>query len=165
MASDLNSGVSTPIMEELDSKANSIYVAFSATVGMVNKITTALLLSELKRALTNPGMADHLDKISPYLYTAGFLSLAGREITRENLSALVKILGVAPDESIISLILGANVKSHLVYVYAYYFLLSMGKEVNIEQLEAVLAVLGIPADKERAAESIAFLNKQLGIWE
>lgn len=150
-------------METLGSKANSIYVAFSATVGMVNKITTALLLSELKRALSDSGMAGHLDKISPYLYTTGFLSLSGREITRENMTALVKILGVTPDDAIIASILGANVKSHLVYVYAYYFLLSMGKEVDIEQLEAVLEAIGVPQDKERAAEAIAFLNKQLGI--
>jgi len=150
-------------MEVMNSKANSIYVAFSATVGMVNKITTALLLGELKRTLSDPRMAEHLDKISPYLYTAGFLSLAGREITSESLSKLVKMLGIAPDESIIASILNANVRSHLVYVYAYYFLLSMGKEVDIDKLVAVLGAIGVNPDREIAAESIAFLNRQLGI--
>ncbi|MGI0141568.1 MAG: hypothetical protein ACREBF_02885, partial [Candidatus Micrarchaeales archaeon] len=49
-------------MEESDSKANAIYVAFSATVGMINKLTSALLLSEVNHP-TSQAMR-HLKTIS-----------------------------------------------------------------------------------------------------
>lgn len=153
-------------MPALDPASNAIYVGLSATVEMVGKISTALLISELKKSLSNPAIKAHIyDGISSYLYAAGFLSLTGREITRENLINCIKMLGVKPKDELVDAIFKADIKSHLVYIYAYYFLLSVGREVTVNELESVLGAIGIPVDKASAAEAIVFLNEQLGISE
>ncbi|MGI0141024.1 MAG: hypothetical protein ACREBF_00005 [Candidatus Micrarchaeales archaeon] len=79
------------------------------------------------------------------------------------MSELLKLPGVNPNETILNALFASNLKSHLVYIYAYYFLLSMGRDISIDSLNAVLKAIGVPEDKERAAEAIAFLNKQLGM--
>lgn len=148
----------------LEPAENAIYVGLGATVEMVSKISSALLISELKKALENGAIKDHVrDGISSYLYAAGFLSLTGREITRENMISCIKMLGMKPRDDLLDAIFKSNIKSHLVYVYAYYFLLSVGREVTVNDLVSVLTAIGVKEDKVSAAEAIVFLNEQLGI--
>ncbi|MDE1845992.1 MAG: hypothetical protein KGH53_01785 [Candidatus Micrarchaeota archaeon] len=154
----------TPHPSTLEPSANSIFIGLSATVEMVSRITTALLLSELKRSLGDENIKAHIhDGISSYLYVAGFLSLTGREISRENMINCLQLLKIKPKDELLDAIFKANIKSHLVYVYAYYFLLSVGREITVEDLVQVLKTIGVPEDKVSAAEAIAFLNEQLGI--
>ena len=148
----------------LEPSANSVYIGLSATIEMVSRITTALLLSELKKSLGDEAIKSHLkDGISSYLYVAGFLSLTGKEINRENIISCLASLGIKAKDELIEAMFRANIKSHLVYVYAYYFLLSVGRDITVEDIISVLKAIGVPEDRAAAAEAIAFLNKQLGM--
>ncbi|MDE1804793.1 MAG: hypothetical protein KGH59_03355 [Candidatus Micrarchaeota archaeon] len=146
-----------------DSKSNAILIATSATVETVTKLTATLLETELRKLLADPNITVNIAEITPYLYVAGFLSLSGREITKENVTELLGVVGVKPREELIAALMVAGVKSHLVYVYAYYFLLTMGKEAGTTELLEVLKAIGISGDEDRAQEAITFIRRQLGM--
>ena len=149
-------------IREMDSKSSSIYDAFSATIDTVTEMVKSLLMLELKKTLEQKQVAEQVKEgIAVYIYTAGFLSLAGREVTRYNLSKFVSLLGSEPNEQLIEVLLKSGVKSHLAYIYAYYFLLTSGKDASIDQILQVMQLLDLPADRARAAEAIRFVDSQL----
>ncbi|MDE1825866.1 MAG: hypothetical protein KGH61_05190 [Candidatus Micrarchaeota archaeon] len=150
-------------IKEMDSKSSSIYDAFSATIDNIAEMIKNLLMLELKKTLEEKQVRVHVKEgIALYIYTAGFLSLAGREVTRYNLSKFASLLGSEPDEQLIDVLLKSGVKSHLAYLYAYYFLLTSGKDASIDQILQVMQLLDLPADRARAAEAIRFVDSQLG---
>lgn len=164
MQTNIAFDLATQSVDGIDSKANSVLIAYSATIDNITKIVRKLLTAELQRLLGENAVKAYLEEgIANYIYAAGFLSLAGRDITKESLASMVESLGVKPNEILLDAVFKAGIKSHLMYVYAYYYLLSTGKEIGVEDLEAVLTKLGISVDKAAASEAIVFMNKELGI--
>lgn len=99
------------------------------------------------------------DGILPYIYAAGFLSFAGREITFASLSNMVRSLGIVPDDRIITLFLGSGVRSHLIYLYSFYFLLANGIEPTKERIAEIVTSLGMAVDPIALDDVLGFLRR------
>ena len=117
-------------------------------------------MTAMGRALENEDFIMHLnDGIVRYLYAAAFLSFAGKEITKENLTNAIISLDVKPNYEFIDIILDTKLKSHLAYVYIYYYLLVNGTAVSEKKLIDTAKSLGIKADRATAAEVLKFVQK------
>jgi ribosomal protein L12E/L44/L45/RPP1/RPP2 len=150
-------------LDSFGSDADSISLAFSAILKSVNSLTTKLLVEESEYLLSDNEISARIkDGIAKYIYAAGFLSMTGKEITRENMAGLIKVLDGEPDYGMIDLLLKRGIKSHVAYIYAYYFLLTNGKEVSKESMAKVLEFSGIKPDEKRIADMIAFISESQG---
>jgi ribosomal protein L12E/L44/L45/RPP1/RPP2 len=131
-----------------------------AVIGAISSSSEQLLMSGLDKALKNEDFIAHLnDGIVRYLYAAAFLSFAGKEITKENLTKVITSLEVEPNDKFMEIILATKFKSHLAYVYTYYFLLVNGMAVTEKKLIDTAKSLGIKANHETAAEVLKFVQK------
>ena len=97
--------------------------------------------------------------IMPYIYAAGFLSFAGREINHASLAGSIRAIGLTPDDRIIALFLGSGVRSHLVYLYSFYFLLANGVVPTREGIAAVVCSLSMAVDPVALDEVLDFLRR------
>ena len=97
--------------------------------------------------------------IMPYIYAAGFLSFAGREINHASLASSIRAVGIVPDDRIIALLLGSGVRSHLVYLYSFYFLLANGTAPTEANIAAVVRSIGMAVDRVALDSVLDFLRK------
>lgn len=133
-------------LEVLRALVNSL-----ATTSSVYIISTMNRLTQDKdvRAHMNEGMLN-------YLYAAALLSLAGREITKDNMAKILKVLGVESNTKFMDVLLKKGLKGHVVYIYAYYFILASGHEITIDKMMATVTALGVKPDRDIAKEMLEF---------
>ena len=140
---------------------DAIYDAFSSTLSAINSLSSKLLMKELRRLLDNKKIHENINNgIAKYIYTAGFLSIVGKEINRENMYFFMSLLGITPDYKYIDMILDMNIESHLVYIYVYYFLIASGKDVTVDNMINILEGLGLKPNRLRMAFVIKFIQKE-----
>lgn len=134
---------------------------YQALIAIIKSLTSAsesVLIDQLGKGMKSAEVRSHIkDGILPYVYAAGFLSFAGREIDRDNLSKVIKAIGITPNNAFIDALHNAGIKSHLIYVYAFYFLVANGKETSEENMSAVISALGLQPDKNRISDIRGFL--------
>lgn len=136
------------------------YEAIEDILNDISAISSKMLMHSLSGVLRDHDVVDLLKQgIMPYIYAAGFLSFAGREINEENLTNTISSLGMTPSKRIIGLFLESRVRSHLVYVYSFYFLLANGERATKERMVRVAESLGIKADHVAIDQVIDFLKK------
>lgn len=139
------------------------YEALKVIVETISATSSRLIINEFQKALSNKEMiANVKNNLMPYLYTAGLLSFAAREISEENMSSVLKSIGVEPDPDLVKVIIKAGVKSHLVYIYSFYFLVANGNEPSDANIQGVIRALGLTPDKKRVKETLNFLELQSG---
>ena len=140
-------------LEEVSSTETAQYAALRATLDSLASTSSEYMSSALKQLMENDEIKAHIKQgIMPYIYAAGLLSFAGREITEENLSKLVKAIGIVPNEYLMDVLLKTGIKSHLVYVYAFYYLVASSVGVSTEKMEEVVEALGVQSDMQIAEE-------------
>ena len=114
--------------------------------------------AEFRRIVKTPGILERADEMMPYLYAAAYVSYAGREITEENIGAVLRAAGFKPDVSLMRLLDNANVKSHLIYIYSYYFLVALGRMGSAEEMTKLAKALDMDADEGRANDVLLFMK-------
>ncbi|HVC58487.1 MAG TPA: hypothetical protein VND15_03370 [Candidatus Acidoferrales bacterium] len=143
--------------EEIASEAG--YAALVAVITAVEDTSTNIMTYGLKRALQNKEIRSSLRSgIMPYLFAAGFLSFAGREMNKDSITAIAKALGLKPNDAMIEKVLKTGLRSHLIYVYAYYFLVAIGREPSDETISAVVESLGMKTDRTAILETYGFIK-------
>ncbi|MDE1851847.1 MAG: hypothetical protein KGH69_04135 [Candidatus Micrarchaeota archaeon] len=120
-----------------------------AIVEAVGNSSANIAVREFEKAMRNEEIKAHVkDGIISYIYAAGFLSFAGREITRESMTKVLSAIGVKPRVELIDSVLRSGVKNHIVYVYVSYYLLANGVERTEENVKKVMDAIGMEMDKE-----------------
>ena len=143
--------------EQIASEAG--YQAEVAIIRAIGSTVEGIMTYGLRRALQDKGLRGALRSgIMSYLFAAGFLSFAGREINRESITAVTKALGLTPNEELIEKVMGVGLRSHLIYVYIYYFLIAIGREPTEDALGAVVKSLGMEPDKIAILETFGFIK-------
>lgn len=120
----------------------------------------SLLASEFKKVVTDSSASGHLRETIPYLYVGAFLSMSGQEISPENLSKVIKAIGMEPNADAEAILVKNGLKTHLPYLYAYYFLLALGRESTEEEVLSVAKSIGIEPDRNRVKEVLEFLSSK-----
>ncbi len=135
------------------------YGSISAIVKAISVVSSTLILEELKRLMQDQRIAKAAGRgLMPYIYAAGFLSFAGREITRESLSGMVSVMGIKPDKDLIEILMEAGVKNHLVYVHAFYYILASGQNPTYDEMAKVLKGIGIEPDRMAVEETMSYIR-------
>ncbi len=134
------------------------YLALKAIINSVATSSQNEMLIGLRSALEDKEIIDNTENgIMQYLYAAGFLSFAGREITKESLAATLGAIGIQSDEKLLDIIMRSGISSHLVYIYAYYFLVANGKDPAGENIAKVVEAIGVSANSQRIREVLALI--------
>lgn len=136
------------------------YGAIEAILGDICVDSDKIIMHGLSNVLKDREVDDLIrNGIMPYIYAAGFLSFAGREINWENMSKAVSAVGVVPDEQRVNLFLRSGVRSHLIYLYSFYFLLANGENPTEERIAHVVGSMGIAVDHAALEEVLDFLRR------
>ena len=136
------------------------YLALKALLYSLCDTMQKLMLASFDSILKDKEVAQHIsDGIMQYIHAAAFLSFASREINKENISAVVRSLGLVPDERMIDILISSGARSHLIYVYAYYLLVASGKEVNEANICMVVESVGIVPEAKRVGDVLSLINK------
>ncbi len=126
------------------------YSTLKVIINAVAQTSAQIVANEFVRAMGSSKVKGRIDEsIMPYLYAAGFLSFAGREIDSDNVKRIVKSIGIEPDERYISALMSVKIESHLIYVYAFYYLIANGKQASEDNISKVVKSLGIEPNSER----------------
>ncbi len=135
------------------------YSTLNAIINAVTASSASIIMAELKKILDDKEIQSNLNEgIMPYIYAAGFLSFAGREINASSLSKTVASLGIEPNTDYISMLEKLSLKSHLIYLYAFYFVLANGRMASKDDLVRVVEAVGAEPDLKRAEEIIKFVE-------
>ena len=136
------------------------YEALEAILKDISLTSSKMIMHSLSGVLRDRAVVDLLKHgVMSYIYAAGFLSFAGREINEESLSNAVHSLGMVPNKKVIRLFLESRVKSHLVYIYSFYFLLANGERATKQRIAHVAESLGMKADHAAIDQVIEFLKR------
>ncbi len=140
-------------------------VAYSSLSAIIDEILSAskkIMITELDKLLKQKNLGKAMEKgIMSYIYAAGFLSFAGREINKENLTKAMRAIGAQSDPRMIDALLKTGIKSHVIYVYAFYFLVANGKEASEENVRKVVEEFGISEDSKTLEETLAYINREI----
>lgn len=140
-------------------------VAYSSLSAIIEEVISAskkIMLAELGKLLKQKNLGKAIEKgIMPYIYAAGFLSFAGREINKENLAKAMKAIGAEPDPKMVDALLKTGIRSHVIYVYAFYFLLANGRETSEGNIRRVVDEFGISEESKVLEETLAYINREI----
>jgi ribosomal protein L12E/L44/L45/RPP1/RPP2 len=135
------------------------FEALKAIVETISSSSTKLIIYEFEKALEKEQVASHIShNLMPYLYTAGLLSFAGREINERNMTDVLRAIDISPDPLLLKVIFDTGIKSHLAYIYAFYFLIANGREPSEKNILSLIWALGLPPDPERVSDIIKFIS-------
>jgi ribosomal protein L12E/L44/L45/RPP1/RPP2 len=136
------------------------YEAIEAILKDISLTSSEMIMHSLSGVLRDRDVVDLLKHgMLPYIYAAGFLSFAGREINEENLAKAISSLGMKPNNRIVTLFLESRVRSHLVYIYSFYFLLANGERATKERIMHVVESLDMKVDHAAMDQVIEFLKR------
>ncbi len=125
------------------------YKGLIAILEAISATSTQIIVQGLSDTLDSKDVKGALNSgILPYLYAAGLLSYAGRDIDKKSVSKVVASLGLKPQNDLIDIVLRTGVKGHLIYVYAFYFLIATGRQTTKENIKKVVEALGVKPDSE-----------------
>ncbi|MCL4379695.1 MAG: hypothetical protein M1160_03725 [Candidatus Marsarchaeota archaeon] len=138
----------------------SKYEAIEAILRGVCAVSDKIIMRSLSKVLKDREVDELIRHgMLPYVYAAGFLSFAGRSISRNNMASIVQSIGIIPDARIITLFLNSGVRSHLIYLYSFYFLLANGVEPSRDKIAAAVRSLGIDVDAIALDDVLSFLRR------
>ncbi len=142
------------IQKKRDTMSESVSNTSRVILTRVSEISLRILTSELEEIIECKEVKDNLPNgIMLYIYTSAFLSFAGRSINKENISNVLKSMGITPNEQMIDVLMRNKIRSHLIYVYATYLLLAAGILPEKEKVKKVVESIGENADDKAAAEA------------
>ena len=142
-----------------DASLRSAYEGLGAIVEQVEASSKKIIMLKLMELLNDKNVVANMrNGMMSYIYAAGLLSFSGREISRKSMASVIRSIGIRPDGRMIDLILGAGIRSHLVYVYAFYFLLANGIEPTVKGMMGVASSLGVGGDESTAREIFDFVS-------
>lgn len=134
------------------------YTTLKAIVKAVAEASVNIIMDSFESAFQSDEVkANVKNGIMSYLYAAGFLSFAGREITKDSVFSVLNAVGIEPNPLLTDIMLRSGIKSHLVYAYAFYFLLINGKSTSEANILRVIDAIGLNPDKERVKEIMGLL--------
>ena len=137
-----------------DSTTESILNTSRAIVNRISEISMQVLTNELEELLECKDVNENIPNgVMLYIYVAAFLNFSARPINKENISNVVKSLGVEPNEKMIMVLVDNNMRSHLIYVYATYLLLAVGIMPEKESIKKVVEAIGESVDDKAAREA------------
>ena len=135
------------------------YEGIGAIVEQMGASSKKLIMLKLMELLSSKDVASTIKSgVMPYIYAAGLLSFAGREINRRNLTGVVKSIGLVPDMKFVGIVSKMEPSSHLIYVYAFYFLLANGIQPTARGIVKVVESLGTRGDEALAREIFDFVS-------
>ncbi|HUB92362.1 MAG TPA: hypothetical protein VL945_00195 [Candidatus Saccharimonadales bacterium] len=136
---------------------------FKGILGELSAASTDVLLNGARDLLTDDEVKKYFEqkKIQPYVYLSGLLNLLGREMTEENMSTVIKSVGIAPDKQMISALLNANNENGVIYMYAIYFLAILGKDRNVKNICDLVKALGVEPNQALARKELDLAGKRL----
>lgn len=135
------------------------YAALKAIMNAVGDASSEIVLQEFRRTIMDRNIKGSLNELMPYLYAAGFLSYASREIDKQGVANVMKSIGLKPNSKLIDVILKSSVTSHLAYIYAYYYILANGRIASAEDISKVITAIGMKPDKARIKEVMEFISR------
>lgn len=137
---------------------------FKSLINEISSSSSDVLLNGAEKLLDNDTVAKYVvdRKIQPYLYLSGMLNLLGRDIDAENISKVLKGIGIEPDGKIIEALLNANNENGVIYVYSIYFLLILGRERTTKNIMDLVSSLGAKPNEVFAQNALDFYNKKYG---
>ena len=134
--------------------------ALRVIVSAANDLSLRVMERAIQMVVGNKEVSSRLHKgMRPYLHVAGFLSLVGREINKENITKVMVALGITPSKEMIDALLSTGVKSTLPYINTFYLLLANGNEINESNMAAVIKSLGMKPDHDRIKKVLALCKK------
>jgi ribosomal protein L12E/L44/L45/RPP1/RPP2 len=137
------------------------YATLEAIINSVTSSSAKLIMLELRKVLSDKEVQESLTEgIMPYIYAAGFLSFAGREITKDSLTKTIESVGIKPNIKHIETLGKVGLKSHLIYLYAFYFILANGHMATEKDMEKVVESVGADTDHKNAQDILKFLESQ-----
>ncbi len=152
-------------MDEMKQVSPDVAEQYSAAESVVKAVADTcaqLLIAELQKALSNEDVRSHVkDGVMSVLFAAAFLSFAGREITKESLTNVLKVIHLEPNPKMVDLVLGAGIKNHLIYAYAYYFILVNGLDATESEIADVVGVLGLSANLQTIREVVNLTSQRV----
>lgn len=96
----------------------------------------------------------------PYLTAIGSLAFAGREITADNVSALIKSIGVEPQELLLDKFGPVRFNNPVTYIIAIYYLYSMDLDLDSASVCRIVKALGMEADSILAETVLAYYKSK-----
>ena len=143
-----------------DKYLHYVFNTFSGILVQINSDTTKLMLSSMNKLLADQNVKANLKSLFPYLYTAGFLALVGKDVNKENMKSALNAIDVLPDERLIDVVLSTNVKNNVTYLYIIYYLAVLGKTPNQNEIFKLAKVIGISEDKIALQDAMDMYNRK-----
>lgn len=135
------------------------FTTLQATLKAVTDTSYEIVMNSFSKILDDSDViANVKNGFMPYIFAAGFLSFAGREISSQNMSGVLGAINIEFNEQFMQIMNRISVKSHLIYVYAYYFLLSNGMVADVQGISKVVSSIGIYPDAKGIEDVISYIT-------
>lgn len=156
--SNENEKKSTAMIDDAVLLKKSEYEVSKAVLDAMSSTVESILLYEFEAFIKNNRfMEASKSKFMPYLSALAVLSLTFRDVSNDNLSALMGSADLDFDEKVFDTVPKTYLDNRLVYVHAFYFLVINGKETTEENIRKVVAALNIRYDKKAYGEALKFI--------
>ena len=124
---------------------------FEETLKSLAVLLAKISTRELTKAMENKNIQDiSKSDLSPYLAAVFTLAFTGKDIDKENISRLIKSLGLIPRTEILEKLSSVHFKNNLIYAAAVYFLFLSNRELNVENIMVTIRALELHPDSEIA---------------
>ena len=141
----------TSVAQSSQSTTIDFQKEFEETLKSLAVLLAKISVRELNKAMENKNMQDVAKSdLSPYLAAAFTLAFTGKDIDKENISRLIRSLGLIPRTEILEKLSSVHFKNNLIYAAAVYFLFLSNKELNVENIMVTIRALELHPDSEIA---------------
>lgn len=130
----------------LDGESQEVFDVLTSILAQIAKSANILMAGSLRKLLTDNAVKDHTKEAFPYIYTAGFLALTGREINEVNITKILAAVGMNSNLKVAGIFARNNIKNNVIYLYTIYYLAVIGKEVNEWEVLKIVRMMGIDGD-------------------
>jgi hypothetical protein len=96
----------------------------------------------------------------PYLTAIGSLAFAGREMTIDNISLLIKSIGIEPQTRLLKELEPLQFKNPVIYIIALYYLYSMDLQLNSDSMCRIARALGADPDQIISDSVLAYYKSK-----
>ncbi len=131
--------------------------SISGIVGLIARIH----IFEMERTYEAEEFERLLDKgLMAYLYAGDILSENGKDITKENISGILRAVKIEPDEETLRYVMQMDYTVlKFAYAPAIYLLKTLKKEEDPKSIIAILSSVGISSSQEIAAYILTIYNE------
>ncbi len=146
----------------MEEESRMRYEVMERLVLDITSKTSGLLLRSLRQILENEDVkSQYKNGIFNYIYIAGFLSLAGKPITKENIIGVFNAAGAVPQKKLVDIVMGLELRSHVIHFYAYYLLMVLGMTPDLDNICAVVESCGEESDRDAAKDILALAKASM----